>query len=463
MNQIRRPLAGILAMLLGASLLSGCAAAGPDTQLVSDVIAQVEAAHPVLSGMKTKDLTGILDGYDYDNFSVPVPIQYPDASAIDPAKIIVETPSETTIDRLAVQEATYAGIDFYIGLNADTLPYRDASLKVHLIKDAETGSWSGEVAHLSDLDALEDEIEVANFNLAYRVTKASLPLRQFIVTEKLDTFIEQVTGTADQSFIENSRITAFAPLADDQFTVTLEHPDLAAYYEAAGAKAVESYGTGKIWGEVSKESFKTRVDEQSVSLEQATTAETTFTVRVEVNDAVAETDVLLDAISGIAEASYVYVVESPPVPDTDSILEKYRAQVNERAIKAQKEPGTKRLKAGTSGRQITLKVGKYYPNLHITFFKWGTEKQVVSVFVHSGKTFTFRVPNGSYRMVYASGSTWYGKKYSFGPNGNYSEFSESSGTKAMKIQIKSNYSYTISLGVAGGTLPSRSTDNPYEE
>jgi hypothetical protein len=47
---------------------------------------------------------------------------------------------------------------------------------------------------------------------------------------------------------------------------------------------------------------------------------------------------------------------------------------------------------------------------------------VESMFVYGGQSFDMNVPLGTYRIRYASGSTWYGETDLFGPETTYSEF-----------------------------------------
>lgn len=50
-----------------------------------------------------------------------------------------------------------------------------------------------------------------------------------------------------------------------------------------------------------------------------------------------------------------------------------------------------------------------------------SEQNVIDVFVHGGNTIEIKVPLGSYLIKYASGETWYGYQYNFGPEGSYNK------------------------------------------
>jgi hypothetical protein len=50
---------------------------------------------------------------------------------------------------------------------------------------------------------------------------------------------------------------------------------------------------------------------------------------------------------------------------------------------------------------------------------WNSGREVVEMFVRDGETATVHVPPGTYRIKYASGSTWYEINETFGPDGAY--------------------------------------------
>lgn len=50
-----------------------------------------------------------------------------------------------------------------------------------------------------------------------------------------------------------------------------------------------------------------------------------------------------------------------------------------------------------------------------------SNRLTATVYIRSGGTSKFQMPEGTYRMKYAYGKTWYGKKYYFGPSGGYSQ------------------------------------------
>ena len=46
---------------------------------------------------------------------------------------------------------------------------------------------------------------------------------------------------------------------------------------------------------------------------------------------------------------------------------------------------------------------------------------MLTVFVHSGTSLTIEVPLGTFEVRYASGTSWYGDEYLFGPDTVYSK------------------------------------------
>lgn len=46
------------------------------------------------------------------------------------------------------------------------------------------------------------------------------------------------------------------------------------------------------------------------------------------------------------------------------------------------------------------------------------------MFVRAGETVDVKVPFGTYRVSFASGTTWYGKTIRFGPNTEYSQIDQ---------------------------------------
>ncbi len=73
---------------------------------------------------------------------------------------------------------------------------------------------------------------------------------------------------------------------------------------------------------------------------------------------------------------------------------------------------------------------------------------VMTFFVQGGQTFEAVVPVGTYRVKYATGSTWYGVDFVFGPDTRYSE-----AVKTFEFSVKNNpiSGNTIELTGQGGS------------
>jgi len=80
----------------------------------------------------------------------------------------------------------------------------------------------------------------------------------------------------------------------------------------------------------------------------------------------------------------------------------------------------------------------YYVKLADAF----TGAVVITFFVYGGQSFETEVPLGTYRVKYATGSTWYGEDHLFGPDTSYSE-----ADKTFQFSVKENQisGYTVEL------------------
>lgn len=68
--------------------------------------------------------------------------------------------------------------------------------------------------------------------------------------------------------------------------------------------------------------------------------------------------------------------------------------------------------------KITTSSSGYY---YVKLVDSRTNEMAVVVFVHGGRPLEVDVPVGTYRMLYATGSTWYGPEHYFGPDTAYSK------------------------------------------
>jgi hypothetical protein len=465
---------------VSAVTLAGCTAADARIPAIEEAIRSAAAdATPYLIGVQAGDVAQALSEAG-DATTVMVPVLAPDLSTAK-ATVTAEPVGEQDYF-LDVADAAklLAGAGetawrTWLNANRQSVEYIETSIPVTLAGEGEKTTAA------VDKDALRtfaSTLETMNVGLFVR-TAAELPQwRMTMAFAHAPEVLSELTG------LDESRVTAglaevggVASAADGQFTIVAKYADLNDLAAQASERVVESYGTGKIWGGVSKDDFESKLDAAAERLSPG------FPLSRQ-KDAIAalvtEGDELIDASAALQEnlAAQVsrYRLELQPgsfAADTDTDEAWTKAvdggvkKLSKQVVKEQKRPGTKRLLAGTSGQSITIETGSR-TDRHVTFFKWNSSEQVVSAFIRAGKSITLKVPTGNYRLVYASGDAWYGEKYSFGPDGKYREFkTDSNASGPMKISIKSGYTYTISIEVSGaavgGAVPWGSTDNPFEE
>lgn len=58
-------------------------------------------------------------------------------------------------------------------------------------------------------------------------------------------------------------------------------------------------------------------------------------------------------------------------------------------------------------------------NFFVLLEDWNTGKHIIGIFVRGGKTVKVNVPNGSFRLKYATGINWYGEEDMFGKETSY--------------------------------------------
>lgn len=123
---------------------------------------------------------------------------------------------------------------------------------------------------------------------------------------------------------------------------------------------------------------------------------------------------------------------------------------------AQAPPGNGAKRASTSAQAVapftiqTASGGYYLVRLEDATYR----THVLDVFVHGGRTVKVSVPLGSYLVKYASGGTWYGEQYLFGPDTRYSKAGEVFHFRDEGHRVTG---YTITLyQVRNGNLSTRS-------
>lgn len=68
---------------------------------------------------------------------------------------------------------------------------------------------------------------------------------------------------------------------------------------------------------------------------------------------------------------------------------------------------------------LSIKTKSDGSNYLIKVLDWNTKNTILTTFIRSGETASLKVPLGSYEIRYASGETWYGYNYLFGPSTSY--------------------------------------------
>jgi hypothetical protein len=94
---------------------------------------------------------------------------------------------------------------------------------------------------------------------------------------------------------------------------------------------------------------------------------------------------------------------------------------------------------GIAPLRIITSPGSYY---FVKLVDWSSNRPVMTIFIHSGKTIDVDVPLGSYKLKYAVGETWYGEKDLFGPDTIYSQAEKKFDFKITGNQV---HGYTVEL------------------
>ncbi len=466
----------VSAAVVMAGTLTGCAPDARVSVIEESIAASASKATPYLIGVLSPDVSKALSEAG-DQSRVMVPVLAPDLTTAT-AEVSAES-SATDLYRTA-QDAAAALADSgrdawqtWLEGNRDAVEYVETSIPVTVSgKDSQPASVQVDEAALK---LFAGPIEAANLELFVRASEALPQWQRTMVVVHAWDFLPQVTALPD-SLAALATLDSVEPLGDGRFAVSVRHldPKAAILYQVEQAK--ESYGTGKIWGKVTKADFEARMEtvaevpasavpelSTEATVKISTTGDGTYLPAQSLADNLAAQS---DRYRAEAEAgSFTAPTDLDQV--RDDAIAKALEELSKRVIKEQKRPGTQLLTGGKSGQQVTIKTGGSVDK-HVTFFKWGSSKVVVSAFVKAGKTIKVRVPVGSYRLVYASGKNWYGKKHSFGPTGDYREFKTNpASTKPLKIKVQANYTYTVTIESGSATDPgsvsSGSTDNPFEE
>ena len=474
----RRAVSVTLALgLVGAAALTltGCT---PDPRIAvieEAVKSTAEKAAPYLIGVKTGDVAKALSDAGKDT-TIMVPISVPDLTTAQKA-VVAEVNSDTFYRSVGEASAALAASgqtawQQWFQNNQDQVGYVTTTIPANISGKDDDVSVT---LDRSALVSFAEPIEVENIKLFLQAVEQLPQWQQAVVAEHCADFAGEVTGLDGAALNAVRLAQSAAPvksLGNDSFEVLLEYPDPQALVTDAADAALKAYGKKKIFGAVSKSTFQAEEkSHESSAAASASKTSTSATVTLNATGEVSAT-ITKSLENNLAAESSRYTVSVQPgsyITPADigtirsAAADKALKQLAKQVVKKQSRPATKLLSGGRSGQLVTIKTGSYWDH-HIVFFKWDTKKQAVSAFIRKGKSLSFRLPVGSYRLVYATGTTWYGPKYSYGPNGDYEEFKKSySSPSAMKITIRSNYHYAITIeGTgSGGNATGGTTTNPF--
>ncbi|MCL2784246.1 MAG: hypothetical protein FWD55_02180 [Propionibacteriaceae bacterium] len=471
-------LALALGLVVVLSSLSGCAAIDNffDKRLVAieSAIFEQAAKEPYLIGLKLGDVKKALK--DTGNESVyMIPILLPELAMVND-KVMGTTPLEVSYESLDEAAATLAPMgkvawQEWLYTHPKAVQYSVIEIPVLVVADDSQITVNIEPFTFHEATLGFSKANAELFTLAAeRMPQWS----QAIIHATRSSFVEEVTGIpAGVAHLVTSESCEAGE--SNTFSTELAYPDPKAVIEYQTTKAIESYGDKKIFGGLAPDAFQREVRKivdvpASVGDPRSTTVKLTVEVSTEKGSYSASLSMaenLIDQVSRYSvtpqNGSFAALVGVDEAWDSE--IGRGIEALKPQFVPAQTRPGTGLLQAGKSGQPFKVITGPG-EDRHVTFFKWGTSTPVVSAYVKAGATLNIRVPVGSYRLVYASGDTWYGNQYSFGPSGYYHEFKESySSPGAMKIDVRGNYEYTVwieTTGNQGNSVPSGSTENPYD-
>ena len=458
----------------GAVALPGCAMFDDRSPAIVKAVMEALDDQTYLVGATTGDVRTALKEAG-DDPRIMVPIRLPDLGS----QVGVAAPSDLQTPYTSVDQASrvLAAVgkqawQDWLATHTKEVTYDTVQVLVYL--EEEDGRPIAVISKSALWEAIWQHA-ASNARLFVETVEALPEWQMPIVRENLEDFAGTITGL-DKAFGELVELESIEPVGDRSFKVSVTYPDPKVIVDAQVEKALESYGTGKLF-DVTRDDFERKARKiDDVSLAGAARVATTAVVKLtrhEPEDGETAYDPGVSLVKNLLRQADFYSVAPEAGSYTQPVgldevwkaaIDKAWEQLSKQVVKKQARPSTKILTGGKSGMPVAIDVGKS-KDRHVTFFKWGTKTQVASGFIRAGGKLSMRLPVGSYRLVYASGDDWYGKKYSYGPYGEYAEFkTKGTSNSAMKIQIKSNTSYTISIAMTPGTgnVPSGNTDNPYE-
>jgi hypothetical protein len=239
----------------------------------------------------------------------------------------------------------------------------------------------------------------------------------------------------------------------------LAFPDPAQVYEEAAQSVYDDYNSKKepIFGAISEDDFESKMDSKSGPLVADHTGNVVLKLTTRTVETLPANELSIDMLaSNIADITDVEVLSSdaqlsapPTQAKKDAIKPKLDKLNKEKVVKKVKLPSSKVVQGKSTGTLVKI-TSKGGPDKVISFKK-GSKTQL-KVMVRANKSVNVRVPPGKYTLVFGSGSSWYGGKYTYGPTGNYYK-------STMTIKGYPYY-HMLTINTTGGNMGSSYT--PYE-
>jgi hypothetical protein len=449
--------------------LSGC---GTDERAVAieEALSVWQGANPQIYKLEVPDWDEQLKEFpDEAPFTIDLRVSVSDPSAITRDLLPIGDSIEVDTDVSTITDSTYGQLRNAVRAQlsalvreADNIPMTDVTVPLRL-SDTDTG-WVAEVngAPIS-----------ADFDGA--LVSAALPLtwqwNQIGAELSISRWKSDLFPSATSSFNSFVSVDSITPVegVPNKFTAEVSYPDAQELFEALAKAAYDSYNAGSepIFGTLTEAAFETKMGTQNVDIaaDQHATAELTVTTPApeELPYGDMPTDGIATELSLMVQVTVQSLDVDATVPDSakSEIIKPLLDDLNKnKVVKAVKLPTTKVLTGKSSGTKMKV-TSKGDPHTVITIKKG--DKVVMKVMIRAKKSLTFRLPKGTYTFILGFGpngnkSTWYGNKYTFGPEGTYRKLTYEVGASRVGNRI---YTYLLDINMNGGGNLS-STGAPYE-
>jgi hypothetical protein len=458
-----------IGLILGCLGLAGCGADARVTA-IEKAITGYPAEHPEVYQVQVTDLSEQLkDLTNEKQFSATVT-----AEVIDPDKISIDdllSPGgELELDPITTAGAdiSYSQLRAYARTRLTELvtamsdpPLKELSFPVTAAQGKD--GWEAQVSGSPTTG--EFDAELVSAGMVRTRTWAELAVKA--APHKWKGLLFPDTDTDFLSSVSLTRIAAPPSGNTDEVQVSLAWPEIGAIYQDAAQAAFDSYNKqdGPIFGEISEEDFEAKMSSQTTS-EQPDTQTGTAVLKVNtITTAGFPTSATLDELESLVStctdvsvvSTDVKLDKTPQQAKSEAMKPLLKKLNEEKVVKEEKMPTSAKVLMGTSsGSSVTIVAGAAaQKNNIITLFKGESSTVQIRVFIPKGSKITVRVPAGKYTVNVASGDTYYGAKYRFGPDGSYSNW-------VGLQQIKSGYTHTLTFSMSsGGTIGNTGADFDY--